>query len=179
MKFNFKISKRRKSQFYWLLAIVSALFLILFSTPNLKQPSNGKVQLVQHSPLTETNEIAQKVENLLSQMTLPEKVGQMTQITLQAVSKTEGKLEQKYEVDPRKLREAITKYHIGSILNVHSSALSLEEWQQLITQIQDLATKETRLGIPILYGIDAIHGANYTSEATLFPQNLASSNHRL
>ena len=106
-------------------------------------------------------------------MTLSEKVGQMTQITLQAVSKTEGKLDQKYEVDPQKLWEAITKYHIGSILNVYNSALTLDEWNQLITQIQNIATKETRIGIPILYGIDAIHGANYTREATLFPQNIA------
>ncbi len=106
-------------------------------------------------------------------MTLSEKVGQMTQITLQAVSKTEGKVDQKYEVDPEKLREAITKYRIGSILNVYNSALTLDEWHQLITQIQDLATKETRIGIPVLYGIDAIHEANFTREATLFPQNIA------
>ena len=111
-------------------------------------------------------------------MTLSEKVGQMTQITLQAVSKTEGKVDQKYEVDPEKLREAITKYHIGSILNVYNSALTLDEWHQLITQIQDLATKETRIGIPVLYGIDAIHGANfqlfYLFHSILFENNFVS-----
>ncbi len=129
--------------------------------------------MIQNYSQTKSSEIDKKVENLLSKMTLSEKVGQMTQITLQAVSKTEGKVDQKYEVDPEKLREAITKYHIGSILNVYNSALTLDEWHQLITQIQDLATKETRIGIPVLYGIDAIHGANFTREATLFPQNIA------
>jgi len=49
----------------------------------------------------------------------------------------------------------------------------LEDWQALINQIQDIATKESRLGIPVIYGIDAIHGANYVREATLFPQSIA------
>ena len=106
-------------------------------------------------------------------MTLEEKVGQMTQVTLQVVSKTRGTPDQKHEVDPEKLREAILKYHVGSILNVYDLALTLEEWQTLITQIQDIATKESRLGIPVIYGIDAIHGANYVREATLFPQSIA------
>ncbi|MGK7897561.1 MAG: glycoside hydrolase family 3 protein [Xenococcus sp. (in: cyanobacteria)] len=58
---------------------------------------------------------------------------------------------------------------VSSIFPTHEG----DEWQQLITQNQDLATQETRIGIPILYGIDGIHGANYTREATLFPQNIA------
>lgn len=114
-----------------------------------------------------------KVQDLLSRMTLEEKVGQMTQVTLQVVSKTRGTLGQKHEIDPEKLREAIVKYHVGSILNVYDLALTLDQWQALITQIQDIATKETNLGIPVIYGIDAIHGANFVREATLFPQSIA------
>ena len=49
----------------------------------------------------------------------------------------------------------------------------MQNWQEMITQMQDLATKETRLGIPIIYGIDTIHGANYVLGATIFPQNIA------
>jgi beta-glucosidase len=45
----------------------------------------------------------------------------------------------------------------------------------VITAIQNVATKKSRLGIPILYGIDAIHGANYTKGATLFPQAIAQA----
>ena len=100
-------------------------------------------------------------------------MGQMTQVTLQVVSKTRGAWGQKREIDLEKLREAIVKYHVGSILNVYDMALTLDEWQALITQIQDIATKETNLGIPVIYGIDAIHGANYVMEATLFPQSIA------
>jgi hypothetical protein len=70
------------------------------------------------------------------------------------------------------LRRALLEYHVGSILNVGTSAHSLQRWQHIITTIQDVATKETRLGIPVIYGIDAVHGAGYTLGATLFPQHL-------
>ncbi len=113
------------------------------------------------------------IEHLLSKMTIEEKVGQMTQVTLQVVSKTRGTPEQKYGVDLDKLRKAILEYHLGSILHVYDVALTLDEWRTLIKQIQDIATKETRLGIPVIYGIDAIHGAGFIREATLFPQSIA------
>ena len=100
-------------------------------------------------------------------------MGQMTQVTLQVVSKTRGAWGQKREIDLEKLREAIVKYHVGSILNVYDMALTLDEWQALITQIQDIATKETNLGITVIDGIEAINGANYVMEATLFPQSIA------
>ncbi|MGC9364909.1 MAG: glycoside hydrolase family 3 N-terminal domain-containing protein [Fidelibacterota bacterium] len=114
-----------------------------------------------------------KVKQLLAQMTLEEKIGQMTQISIQVVSKTRGTVDQKHEIDREKLVEAITRYHVGSILNVWDVAHSPEYWQELITQIQNIAIEETRLGIPVIYGIDAIHGANYTLGATIFPQNIA------
>lgn len=120
-----------------------------------------------------SSKLDQKVEKLLSKMTIDEKVGQMTQVTLKVVSKTRGTPDQKYEVDLEKLNEAILQYHLGSILNVYDVALTLDEWQTLITQIQDIATKETRLGIPVIYGMDAIHGAGFVREATLFPQSIA------
>lgn len=114
-----------------------------------------------------------KVKQLLAQMTLEEKIGQMTQISIQVVSKTRGTVDQKHEIDREKLVEAITRYHVGSILNVWDVAHSPEYWQELITQIQNIAMEETRLGVPVIYGIDAIHGANYTLGATIFPQNIA------
>jgi beta-glucosidase len=116
--------------------------------------------------------IDKKVKSLLSKMTLEEKIGQMTQICLQAVSKTQGTTTQKQETDLAKLKEAITKYHVGSILNVYDVANSVDHWNKIITDIQDIATKDTRLKIPVLYGIDAVHGANYTIGATMFPQEI-------
>jgi beta-glucosidase len=121
--------------------------------------------------------VNKKVKELLAKMTLEEKVGQMTQITLQAVTKTEGTAKQKHEIDKYKLKEAIIKYHVGSFLNVFSVAHNIDYWHEIINEIQDLAVKDTRLKIPILYGIDAVHGANYTEGATIFPQeiNMAST----
>ncbi|MDZ7372834.1 MAG: glycoside hydrolase family 3 C-terminal domain-containing protein [candidate division KSB1 bacterium] len=113
-------------------------------------------------------EIERKVDDLLRQMTLEEKVGQMTQVTLQVVAADSSD----DVLDPQKLRRAILDYHVGSILNVVNAAYTVDQWHRIITQIQDVATKESRLGIPILYGIDAVHGANYTVGATIFPHNL-------
>ena len=110
----------------------------------------------------------QKVEDLLKRMTLEEKVGQMTQLTIEMIAS--GK-DQNIKVDPAKLEKAIVKYGVGSILNVYDQALTLDRWHEIITQIQD-AAKKTRLGIPVLYGIDTIHGANYIQGATLFPQEI-------
>src|SRR5215217_1378032 len=110
----------------------------------------------------------QKIEDLLKRMTLNEKVGQMTQLTMEMIAS--GK-DQNVKVDPAKLEKAIVKYGVGSILNVYDQALTLDAWHNTITQIQD-AAKKTRLGIPVIYGIDSIHGANYIQGATLFPQEI-------
>ncbi|RMD95497.1 MAG: beta-glucosidase, partial [Calditrichaeota bacterium] len=113
-----------------------------------------------------------KVADLLSKMTLEEKVGQMTQVTIDVVADHQRNPGGWQKLDTTRLREAIITYHVGSILNVMGSAYSLENWHAIINEIQDVATKETRLGIPVIYGIDAIHGANYTTGATLFPQSI-------
>ncbi len=114
----------------------------------------------------------EKIDKLIRQMTLEEKVGQMTQLTLGAFSTRKSEADElKLNVD--KLREAIVKYHIGSILNTGGAANSIEKWHEIITTIEKIAINETRLKIPVLYGIDAIHGANYTKGATLFPHSIS------
>ncbi|MFH6943722.1 glycoside hydrolase family 3 N-terminal domain-containing protein [Flavobacterium sp. FlaQc-50] len=113
-------------------------------------------------------EIDAKVSELLSKMTLEEKVGQMTQIT---VTVFEDVKKPGY-FDAAKLKQGIQEYHIGSILNVpNPGAPTLQRWQETMTAITNEANK-SRLKIPILYGIDAIHGASYTAGATLFPQQI-------
>src|SRR6266571_3737152 len=77
--------------------------------------------------------------------------------------------DQSIQIDPAKLQKAIGQYGAGSILNCYDQALTPDKWQDLVMQIQT-AAKKTRLGIPVIYGIDSIHGANYVQGSTLFPQ---------
>jgi beta-glucosidase len=112
---------------------------------------------------------SQKIEALLKRMTLEEKVGQMTQLAIGMISTGQN---QTIQIDPAKLDKAIVRYGVGSILNVAEQALTPDKWHDTIKQIQQAATKKTRLGIPVIYGIDSIHGANYIQGATLFPQEI-------
>ncbi len=112
---------------------------------------------------------AAAVEKLLGQMTLKEKIGQMTQLEIGMV--TDG-MDQAIRINSEKLHKAVVEYGVGSILNVHDQALSEEKWHEIIRAIQEEA-KKTRLHVPVLYGIDTIHGPNYIAEGTLFPQPLA------
>ena len=112
------------------------------------------------------DQITKKVTDLIAKMTLEEKVGQMTQVTLGVVgTQTDG------ELNAVALKKAIADYKVGSILNVTGHALTVDQWHSLLTKIADEANK-TRLKIPIIYGLDGIHGQTYTLDATLFPQNI-------
>src|SRR5947209_20579155 len=112
---------------------------------------------------------AAAVEKRLGQMTLKEKIGQMTQLEIGMVTDGRG---QSVRINAEKLHKAVGEYCVGSILNVNDEALSAEKWHEIIRAIQEEA-KKTRLHIPVLYGIDTIHGPNYIVEGTLFPQPLA------
>jgi beta-glucosidase len=99
-----------------------------------------------------------RVETLLSQMTLDEKVGQMTQVDMNALKKPSD----------------IKKYFLGSMLSGGSSDPSNnlpETWLQAVNGYQAQAL-QTRLQIPLLYGIDAVHGHNNIDGAVIFPHNI-------
>src|SRR6266566_610841 len=112
---------------------------------------------------------SQKIDALLKRMTLEEKVGQMTQLTISMIVNGQ---DQNIQIDPAKLDKALVRYGVGSILNCADQALTADKWHEIIGQIQQTATKKTRLGIPVIYGIDSIHGANYIQGSTLFPQEI-------
>ncbi len=120
----------------------------------------------------------QNIENLLAAMTLEEKIGQMTQVDFSVIGAVDPQGDEL--IDPAKLQEALLKHHVGSILNTPSTpnniARSYHIWQKIIHDIK-VVTEQTRLKIPVIYGIDAIHGATYTQGATLFPQaiNMAAT----
>ena len=116
------------------------------------------------------------IDALLSKMTIEEKVGQMTQLNLDVVC--EGgiyNLVEPHHIEPAKLHKALVDYHVGSILNCGGHAYGLDQWHTIMNTIEQVATTGSRLKIPVIYGIDAIHGANYTLGSTLFPQPLAQA----
>src|SRR5438477_12511266 len=105
-----------------------------------------------------------RVEALLRQMTLEEKVGQMTQLQIGMVTTGSN---QTIEIDPAKLEKAVVRYGVGSILNVSDQALPADKWHDIIRKIQE-AAQRTRLKVPVIYGIDSIHGAIYVQGPTLY-----------
>ena len=98
-----------------------------------------------------------RVEDLLKRMTLDEKIGQMTQV-------------EKNSIRPGD----ITKYYIGSILSGGGGSPSentAQAWYAMVEVFQNEALK-TRLQIPIIYGVDAVHGHGNLLKATVFPHNI-------
>ena len=102
-------------------------------------------------------EIERKVDSILALMTLDEKIGQMTQLR---------------HFDEN-AEDAITNQFIGSIIHTDGPAPGedAEAWQLKFTELQKLALS-TRLGIPLLFGVDAVHGQNTYNGATIFPHNI-------
>jgi len=103
--------------------------------------------------------VDQRVAALLSQMTLDEKIGQMTQIEIGGV-------------DPAGTASAL----LGSVLsggdgNPKGVDNTAQNWYSMVKSYQDAATG-TRLGIPILYGADMVHGVSHMTGATVFPHNV-------
>lgn len=143
--------------------LLSNILLLLLPVAVFAQ--NGKP-----NPVTE-----KKIDKLLAGMTIQEKVGQMTQIAVESLLKTNsGHLVEPNELDLEKLARCIKVYKVGSILNIGDKAQTIENWRQRITTIQQMA-RQQRLKIPVLYGIDAIHGNNYTLGTVMFPQQIAQA----
>ncbi len=93
---------------------------------------------------------------------------QMTQITNAAINHTG---EQKdVSLDSAKLVPFIREYGVGSFLN--GEAVPPAQWLRTLTALQRIAMRESRLHVPIIYGIDHMHGASYVSGAAIFPHNI-------
>ncbi|WVZ13812.1 hypothetical protein V8G54_011378 [Vigna mungo] len=99
-----------------------------------------------------------RIKDLMNKMTLEEKIGQMTQIERKIAS-----------------AEIMKNYYIGSVLSGGSSVpkpqASVEDWIKMVNDFQK-GSLSTRLGIPMIYGIDAVHGNNNVYNATIFPHNV-------
>lgn len=151
---------------------VVSLSLCFLLQPVIAQTQSGVIDSDQFfrraSQRPALRDHSQEIDTLIKKMTLEEKVGQMTQLAIAMIASGNN---QEIKIDPAKLDKAVVKYGVGSILNVSDQALTVDHWQEIIGQIQ-AAAKKTRLGIPVIYGIDTIHGANYVRGATLFPQEI-------
>ena len=99
-----------------------------------------------------------RVEDLLKRMNIDEKIGQMTQVEKNSIQKGD-----------------ITKYYIGSILSGGGGSPANDQspkgWYAMVASFQKEAT-ETELGIPLIYGVDAVHGHGNLKDATIFPHNI-------
>src|SRR5213082_2136696 len=143
-----------------LLAVIAATQAALGQP---RTPSGGPtvdsqtfLEASQRQPPPLSAELTRHLHSLVDRMTLEEKVGQMTQLEIGMV--TDGK-DADLQINQAKVHKAVVQYGVGSILNVKDLALTVDTWHQLIAAIQS-AAGETRLNIPILYGLDSIHGAN-------------------
>ena len=114
-------------------------------------------------------EIEAAVERTLSKMSLEEKIGQMTELSIDVLGDWK---DGEFFLDPQKLHEAIAVYKVGSVLNAPGgpTAQTPAKWEKLIGQIQEVSMKE--IGIPCIYGLDQNHGTTYTLGGVLFPQNI-------
>ena len=113
-----------------------------------------------------------RVEALLRRMTLEEKVGEMTQLDISAVTRVAGTATRAQVLDSAKLEEIVVHRNVGALLNVAGVALTPKQWADINAMIQRFAARR-RVHVPVLYGIDAVHGHQYMLGATIFPQNIA------
>ncbi len=124
-----------------------ALVLAIFLTTTMTQAA----------PLFSEHD--KSVAALLAQMTLDEKIGQMVQADSSAL----------------KDKADVQKYFLGSVLSGGSSnptnGNSAQDWLNFVTEFQNQALA-TRLKIPLIYGIDAVHGHNNIEGATIFPHHI-------
>ena len=140
---------------------ITALCLFIFA--------KGQSQPGKLSPVTEAN-----ISKLLSQMTIEEKVGQMAQVAIDQIGTIDNNTKT-FSIDEAKLTDVIVKYKIGSILNTPPSILmTAQQWNAIIKAIQDKAM-QLHLKIPVIYGLDDIHGVNYVNGFTSFPQQIGQA----
>jgi beta-glucosidase len=139
------------------IAVLSVIVLFVSACGQVvPSPVAQDVTAVVTHPGTDSGRpVSERVDALLGQMTLDEKIGQMTQVEENSIQPGD-----------------ITRYFIGSILSGGGGSLSADSaksWAKTVNGLQQEAL-ETRLGIPIIYGVDAIHGHASLYGATVFPQ---------
>ena len=116
--------------------------------------------------------IESAIKEKLGKMSLEEKVGQMTQITVDVVTDMPASWGTgKFTLSQGKLDTIIGIHKVGSLLNVPMSvAQTRETYHDMMVKVQEMSMKE--IGLPCIFGLDQIHGVTYILGGTLFPQNI-------
>lgn len=148
--------------------LMNKLFLFIVAVVLFSCNSNNSIKSNKLDP-----KIEDSITTIISKMSTEEKVGQTCQITLDAIllKDSTNTLVEPHQIDENKLDKAIVEYNVGSVLNVSNHTFSLNKWNSIIKDIQAVALK-TNHKIPVIYGVDAIHGATYIQNSTLFPQEI-------
>ena len=123
------------------------------------------------------SDIDKRIDSIMSDMSVEQKIGQMAQINLTVIANGPDKWSsfEPLQIDKDRIEKAINKYHVGSILNTtNNRARDISTWNKIIDEIQSYALS-SETAIPILYGIDGIHGATYIDGATMFPQQIGTA----
>src|SRR5436305_2680876 len=153
----FRTSRSRR----WILALIAALsaLAVAVAMPGTGAARKG-ARVTAGLPYQNPDlPISARVDDLLSRMSLAEKIGQMTQAERGSVDK-----------DP----STITKDNLGSLLSGGGSVPTPNTptaWADMVDRYQRAAL-DTRLHIPLLYGIDTVHGDGNMYGATVFPHNI-------
>jgi beta-glucosidase len=146
--------KRLNSIMRSLVCVLGILFLLAGCREGAPADTNVSSNVLYKNPAAGIDE---RVENLLGQMTLAEKIGQMTQVA-------------RYAINP----SDISTMYIGSVLSGGGDvprSNTPQAWDEMTDRFQGYALK-TRLGIPLIYGADGVHGHNNLRGAVIFPQNI-------
>jgi beta-glucosidase len=145
------------------------------------------ITMIRKSPKAELNlpefknksgDVDLEVYKKVKSLEVRQLVGQMTQIDLALICEGDVcALKSPQTLVAQKLKTAFETYSVGSVLNVGcgSGTISRELWIEIQKGIQQANLDYNSHKIPVIYGIDAIHGANYTKGATLFPQQIGQA----
>jgi beta-glucosidase len=158
--------------------IVVALVALVMGTTAASAPGAGQPRY-----LDARASIKDRVDDLLRRMTLAEKVGQMDQIVIGELRDTTPPASGDCNNaggnnDPLQtpcLQRVLIDYHTGSILSGgtdNPADNTGKGWAEQYNTIQRYAIENSRLHIPIIYGVDAVHGFGHPFEATLFPHSI-------
>ncbi len=170
-------------------AILAILCMVLVGTEGGAAINRAPIAAASQSPvyLDPSAPIQARVNDLLARMTLPEKVGQMVQIEVTQITDTSSNCTSQggFNWPPNSacMQKILIDNHAGSILaggtdippdttNSGGPGNTGKDWANEYNAIQQFAIQNSRLHIPVIFGVDAVHGFGHPFQAPLFPQSI-------